>query len=56
MPEHHRLEPDAPWVELAATPDDWDAADPELLRTMYAQLVWVRIQSSPSSRRKGPSE
>ena len=31
MPEHRRLEPAAPWVELVATEDDWDAADPDLL-------------------------
>lgn len=42
MPEHVALKPVAPWVELVATLDDWDAADPALLRTMYAQLVWVR--------------
>lgn len=42
MSEHRRLEPVAPWVELVVTPDDWDAADPGLLRTIYAQLVWIR--------------
>ncbi len=42
MPEHHRLEPASPWVEIVATADDWDAADPDLLRTIYAQLVWIR--------------
>ncbi|MBM7508503.1 2-oxoisovalerate dehydrogenase E1 component [Nocardioides salarius] len=42
MPEHHPLLPAAPWTELVATTDDWDAASPELLRTMYAQLVWIR--------------
>ena len=42
MPEHRRLTPDAPWVEVVATQDDWDAADPDLLRTIHAQLVWVR--------------
>lgn len=42
MPEHHRLEPVSPWVQVAATVADWDAADPALLRDMYAQLVWVR--------------
>ena len=36
------LEPAAPWVELVATQDDWDAADPELLRTMLGQLVLIR--------------
>ncbi|HYG92471.1 MAG TPA: thiamine pyrophosphate-dependent enzyme [Nocardioides sp.] len=42
MPEHHPLEPASPWVELVATQADWDAADPDLLRTIYAQLVWIR--------------
>jgi 2-oxoisovalerate dehydrogenase E1 component len=42
MPEHHDLEPAAPWVQLVATEADWDAAEPALLRTIYAQLVWVR--------------
>ena len=31
MAVHRRLEPAAPWVELVATQQDWDAADPELL-------------------------
>ncbi|MGY1808504.1 thiamine pyrophosphate-dependent enzyme [Blastococcus sp. SYSU D00669] len=43
MPLHRRLEPSAPWVELVATDEDWDAADPELLRTVHAQLVLVRV-------------
>ncbi|NUR09712.1 MAG: MFS transporter [Nocardioidaceae bacterium] len=42
MPEHRPLEPATPWVEVVATDADWDAADPDLLRTIYAQLVWVR--------------
>ena len=42
MPEHRRLEPAAPWVQVEVTRDDWDAADPALLRTIFAQLVWVR--------------
>src|SRR4051794_41793721 len=42
MPEHRRLEPSAPWVELVATTDDWDAAQPELLRSMLSQLVLIR--------------
>ncbi|MDX6326454.1 MAG: 2-oxoisovalerate dehydrogenase component [Nocardioidaceae bacterium] len=42
MPEHHPLQPATPWVEVVATDADWDAADPDLLRTIYAQLVWVR--------------
>src|SRR5919205_914999 len=43
MPVHRRLEPAAPWVELAVTPEDWDAADPELLRAMLGQLVLIRV-------------
>ncbi len=42
MPEHRRLEPSSPWVELVATADDWDAADPALLGTMWTQLQWIR--------------
>jgi len=42
MPEHHSLAPASPWVEVVATEADWDAADPHLLRTIYAQLVWIR--------------
>ena len=43
MAFHRRLEPAAPWVELVVTQDDWDAADPELLRTMLGQLVLIRV-------------
>jgi 2-oxoisovalerate dehydrogenase E1 component len=42
MPAHRRLHPDADWTELVATADDWDAADPELLATMFHQLVLIR--------------
>jgi len=42
MPEHRPLAPASPWVEIVATEADWDAADPHLLRTIYAQLVWIR--------------
>ena len=42
MTEHRRLEPAAPWVELVATTEDWDAAQPELLRSMLSQLVLIR--------------
>ena len=42
MPEHHPLAPASPWVEVVATQADWDAADPDLLRAIYAQLVWIR--------------
>ena len=39
MPQHRPLDPAAPWVEVVATDEDWDAADPQLLRTFLAQLV-----------------
>ncbi|MPZ95357.1 MAG: MFS transporter [Propionibacteriales bacterium] len=42
MTEHHRLEAAAPWVELVATTDDWDAAEPALLTTMLSELVLIR--------------
>ena len=42
MTQHRPLSPASPWVELQVGDDDWDAADPELLRTIYAQLVWIR--------------
>ncbi|MFC4113190.1 alpha-ketoacid dehydrogenase subunit alpha/beta [Nonomuraea zeae] len=42
MPQHHRLQPQAPWVEVAATQEDWDAADPDLLTTMLGQLLLIR--------------
>ena len=42
MPEHRPLQPASPWVQVVATDADWDAADPALLRTIYAQLVWIR--------------
>lgn len=42
MVENRPLQPASPWVELVATEEDWDAADPMLLRAIYAQLVWVR--------------
>jgi 2-oxoisovalerate dehydrogenase E1 component len=42
MPEHRPLEPASPWVEVITTDADWDAADPDLLRSIYAHLVWIR--------------
>jgi 2-oxoisovalerate dehydrogenase E1 component len=42
MPEHRPLEPASPWVEVVTTDADWDAADPDLLRSIYAHLVWIR--------------
>src|ERR671932_467446 len=34
MPEHRPLQAASPWVLLVATDEDWDAADPVLLRTL----------------------
>jgi 2-oxoisovalerate dehydrogenase E1 component len=42
MPEHRPLQAASPWVQVVATDDDWAAADPDLLRSIYAQLVWIR--------------
>ncbi len=42
MPEHRPLQPASPWVQVVATDADWDSADEGLLRTIYAQLVWIR--------------
>jgi 2-oxoisovalerate dehydrogenase E1 component len=42
MTEHNRLEAAVPWVEVVATEQDWDAADPSLLTAMFAQLVLIR--------------
>ncbi len=42
MPDHRPLQPASPWLEVVVTDDDWEAADPDLLRTIYAQLVWIR--------------
>lgn len=42
MTEYHRLDPDAPWVQLVATDEDWDAAQPHLLTSMFSQLALIR--------------
>ncbi|MEO3868555.1 thiamine pyrophosphate-dependent enzyme [Nonomuraea sp. B12E4] len=42
MPQHHRLEARVPWVEVVATEEDWDAADPLLLTSMLGQLLLIR--------------
>ncbi|HEY3953885.1 MAG TPA: thiamine pyrophosphate-dependent enzyme [Streptosporangiaceae bacterium] len=42
MPEHRELRADAPWVQVTATEDDWDAADPRLLTSMFSQLLLIR--------------
>jgi 2-oxoisovalerate dehydrogenase E1 component len=42
MTTHRKLAPASPWVTLAATTADWDAAAPELLTTMLHQLLVIR--------------
>jgi 2-oxoisovalerate dehydrogenase E1 component len=42
MTEHRDLIPASAWVELVATSQDWDAADPALLTAMLNQLVLIR--------------
>jgi 2-oxoisovalerate dehydrogenase E1 component len=38
----HPLDPAASWSAIEATDADWDAADPQLLSSMYSQLVLIR--------------
>ncbi|MCW2888515.1 MAG: transporter [Streptosporangiaceae bacterium] len=42
MPAHNTLTAASPWVELTVTPDDWDAADPDLLLGALSQMLWIR--------------
>ncbi len=42
MPEILPLSTTAPWSHLQTTIDDWDAADPALLATMFAQMTLIR--------------
>jgi 2-oxoisovalerate dehydrogenase E1 component len=42
MPEHNHLDMSAPWVEVIATEADWNAADPHLLTSVFAQLILIR--------------
>jgi 2-oxoisovalerate dehydrogenase E1 component len=42
MSTHTALEPASPWVQIAATTADWDAADADLLINMFSQLSLIR--------------
>src|SRR6187455_44377 len=42
MTEHTQLSAASPWIELVATTEDWDGADPALLMAMLNQLVLIR--------------
>lgn len=42
MPSTKNLVPASPWVELKVTQKDWDAASPEMLGDMLAQMQLIR--------------
>lgn len=42
MPKRTELSTGVPWIQLETTPEDWKAADPQLLATMLAQLHLIR--------------
>ncbi len=42
MSTHTPLEPASPWVQVSATTEDWDAAEPDLLINMFSQLALIR--------------
>src|SRR5258708_38899624 len=42
MSTHKALHPASPWVQIAATTADWDAADADLLVNMFSQLTLIR--------------
>ena len=42
MPKRRRLDPQAPWVQLTTTAQDWKNAEPTLLATMLGQLHLIR--------------
>lgn len=42
MSAHLPLRPSSSWVQVSSTPEDWDTADPVLLKSMFSQLVLIR--------------
>jgi 2-oxoisovalerate dehydrogenase E1 component len=42
MVNHRSLEQSVSWVQVSSTVEDWDAAQPELLTSMFSQLVLIR--------------
>ena len=42
MAEHTPLHPDAPWIQVSTTDEDWDNADPALLTALLAQVAIIR--------------
>ncbi|MFC7641179.1 hypothetical protein ACFQX6_09430 [Streptosporangium lutulentum] len=43
MSTRRKLAAHSPWVELTPSRADWDATDPDLLRTMLVQTLWIRV-------------
>jgi 2-oxoisovalerate dehydrogenase E1 component len=42
MAKRNPLSPSKPWIELRTTPEDWAAADPQLLETLLGQGHIIR--------------
>ena len=42
MATHTPLQPAQPWIQVQATEEDWESADPALLATMLGQLHLIR--------------
>lgn len=42
MSHEEVLVPSVPWKQVSTTPEDWDAADPKLLRAMLVQMQIIR--------------
>ncbi len=42
MATRTELTPDAPWIQITPTKEDWDAADPRLLTSMLSSMVLIR--------------
>jgi len=42
MPITEPLQPSATWIQVTATAEDWDAADPALLQTLAVQMHLIR--------------
>jgi 2-oxoisovalerate dehydrogenase E1 component len=43
MTTHKKLSATSPWIDLETTKSDWEAADPDLVRTMLSQTMWIRV-------------
>lgn len=42
MPERRRLETGVDWIQIDTTPEDWQNADPQVLRSMLGQIHLIR--------------